>query len=105
MARTKDYMRVLDKRLRQDPEFAVLVDAELVRSSIAHQAYGARTQRHLSQQALAKRADVRRSVIADIEDADYDGDTILALARIAKAMKLHVCVSFERGRALNRPRT
>ncbi|MBI1900254.1 MAG: helix-turn-helix transcriptional regulator [Planctomycetia bacterium] len=103
MARTKDFMKVLDKRLRQDPELAVLVDAELVRSSIARQIYAARTQRHLSQQSLAKRAGIRRSVIADIEDADFDGDTILALARIAKAMKLQVFVSFERGSALNRP--
>ena len=52
-------------------------------------------ERHgLTQKALAARVGTTQSVIARLEDADYEGHSLRMLARIAAAVGEHVTIAF-----------
>ena len=86
MASTKNFEKVIRAKLAEDLDLAVAVEDEAFNANIAMQVYEARTAAGLTQTELAKRAGTVQSVISPIEDADYDGQSLTLLKRIAQAL-------------------
>ena len=56
------------------------------------QIHDLRTSRGLTQRELAERVGTTQSVIARIEDADYEGHSLRMLRRVAEALDAHLSV-------------
>jgi transcriptional regulator with XRE-family HTH domain len=63
-------------------------------AEIARQVYALRTEAGLTQRQLAKRVGVKASEIDDIEEADYEGNYLAMLYRIAAALNKRVAIRF-----------
>ena len=61
MAKTKDVLKILDRRIGRNRTMRRLIEAERVNADIAQMIYDARTQAGLTQEELAKR--VRLSLL------------------------------------------
>jgi ribosome-binding protein aMBF1 (putative translation factor) len=86
MAKTKDALKILDRRIARNRNMRRLIEAERVNADIAQMIYDARIQAGLTQEELAKRVGTKQPVIARLEDADYEGHSLNMLQRIAKAL-------------------
>jgi len=95
MVRTRDFTEYLRKQqLANDPELESLVEEEAINSHIASQIYSLRKEAGLSQKQLAEACETHQSVIARLEDAEYEGHSLTMLRRIARVLKRRVRVEF-----------
>jgi ribosome-binding protein aMBF1 (putative translation factor) len=94
MPRTKDFVEIIHRKLAANPELAIEVAEATVNARIAAQIVQAREAAALTQAELAKRAKTSQSVIARIEDADYEGHSTKLLQRIGDAMGLMLNVEY-----------
>ncbi len=80
-----------------DPEEVAAYSHERTLAAIAHQAFGLRTEAGLTHEQLATMIGTTPEVIDDIEEADYEGDALVMLTKIAAALKkrldVHISVS------------
>jgi ribosome-binding protein aMBF1 (putative translation factor) len=85
-------MEIIKQRFGIDPRTDPSVQAFAEDFSIAQTVYDVRQRAGMTQMELASAIGATEDVIADIEAADYDGDPLLILRRIADAlhMKLRV---------------
>ena len=81
---------VYDKYIRNDPESVELYKEYQVKADIAQQVYDLRNQAGLSQEQIAELVGVGQSVIRSLEDADYEGDFLAMLVRIASTLQRKV---------------
>lgn len=90
--KTSDGMEIIKQRFGVDPRTNSDVQAFAEDFHIAQMVYDARQASGITQKALADAIGTTEAVIAAIEDADYDGDALSLLSRIADAlhMKLRV---------------
>ena len=96
MARTKNFGDVIRQKLANDPALAQRVENAAFDACIASQIYEARKAADLTQQQLADLVGTKQSVIARIEDADYDGHSLRLLQRVGEALGWRVRVEFYR---------
>ena len=94
MARTQNFADVLRAKLAADPVLAQAVENAAVNRRIAAEIYSARTAAGLSQAQLAALTGTTQSVIARLEDADYEGHSLTTLKKIAQALGLQLRVEF-----------
>jgi len=73
MAMTNDALKILKNMTEIDPEIEEMVRESYLNAELAQLIYTARTQAGLTQQQLADRIGTKQSVIARLEDADYQG--------------------------------
>jgi len=85
---------IYDKYIRDDPESIELLKEYEVRAEIAKQVYDLRNQAGLTSAELADLVDVGESVIEALEQADYAGDALAMLVRIASALNKKLEVHF-----------
>jgi transcriptional regulator with XRE-family HTH domain len=95
MPSTRNFADVLRKKVTSNPQLAAAVAEAGFQASIAEVIYDARTQAGLTQTQLARRIGTHQSVIARIEDADYEGHTLSMLRRIADATGKDLVVTFK----------
>lgn len=103
MSRTSNALTLLDPLL--DPELQKMAEQERLNAKVAQMIYDARTGAKLTQKQLAERVGTTQSVIARLEDSDYEGHSLTMLARVAQALDLHLQVEFaskKRGRRTGR---
>lgn len=94
--KTTDAVDILHKRyVEGDSEMEALVKKERIRAEVAAELYQLRTQLGLSQRTLAKKSGTSASVICKLENADYEGDSLAMIRRIAAALNKRVQVSPE----------
>lgn len=86
MAKTRDALKIIDGITGDDPELKAMIEVEAINARVAHMIYEARTRAGLTQQQLAALVGTKQSVIARLEDADYDGHSLTMLQRIATAL-------------------
>jgi ribosome-binding protein aMBF1 (putative translation factor) len=86
VARTKDALKIIDDITGDDPELKATIEEEAINGRVARMIYEARTRAGLTQQQLAALVGTKQSVIARLEDADYDGHSLTMLQRIATAL-------------------
>ena len=84
--RTSDAVEMLHHSIRNDPEAQRLLEEARFNSRIAQIIYDARIDAGLTQNELAKLVGTTQSVIARLEDADYEGRSLTMLNRIASAL-------------------
>lgn len=72
--------------IRSDPD----IQAFRKLFEIAQMIYDVRTKSGLSQQELAELVGTQQMVILQLENADYEGDSLTMLERIAGALNLRV---------------
>jgi len=92
--KTTDAVEILDHLYGSDPDYRAELEREKNRVRAACAVYKARTEAGLTQAQLAERVGTTQSVIARLEDADYEGHSLRMLGRIAGALGQRVEVRF-----------
>ena len=69
-----------------NPEMEDLLAEAEHEMDVAEQIYNLRIESNLSRRALAKKIGTTTSVICRLESADYEGDSLTMLCRIASAL-------------------
>lgn len=92
---TTDAVKILHKRyIKGSKKRLASIERERENSDIAEQIYELRTQASLSQKQLAKLIGTTQSVISRLEDADYNGHSLVMLRKIGAALHQRVQVQF-----------
>lgn len=90
MKKTNDALKIIKRMMKSDPELQEMVRESSINAQVSQIIYDARKQEGLTQQELAAKVGTTQSVIARLEDADYDGHSLSMLARIAAALNQKV---------------
>lgn len=90
MRKTSDAVEILHQGIKDNPEAIRLLEAARFNGRIAQVIYDARCKSGLTQRELAKLVGTTQSVIARLEDADYEGRSLTMLYRIASALHRRV---------------
>ena len=83
-----------DKYIKSDPESVEMLREYEVRAEIAKQVYDLRNQAGLTSAELADLVEIGESVVEALELADYAGDALPKLVRIASALDKKLEVRF-----------
>jgi len=86
MTKTKDGLKIIDRMVGQERELRKLIAAENINAAVARMIFDVRMGASLTQKQLAKLVGTTQSVIARLEDADYEGHLLNMLNRIAWAL-------------------
>jgi ribosome-binding protein aMBF1 (putative translation factor) len=92
--KSSDALALMNRLAGRDPELLNLVEQEEANFDIARKIFELRSKAGLSQSELAKRVGTTQSVISRLEDADYDGHSLLMLRRIASALEKRLEIRF-----------
>jgi ribosome-binding protein aMBF1 (putative translation factor) len=92
--KSTDALALMGKLAAGSPEMADLVEQEEANLDIARKIFQLRSKAKLSQAGLAKRIGTTQSVISRLEDADYDGHSLVMLRRIAAALEKRLEIRF-----------
>jgi ribosome-binding protein aMBF1 (putative translation factor) len=87
MARTKDALKILKGVTGSSESVKAGIAQAKINFEVAQMIYDARTKAGLSQSELAELIGSKQSVIARLEDADYEGHSLTMLQRIAAALE------------------
>lgn len=87
---TTDAVEILERLIAGDDVLRTLVEEERVNARVAREIYDLRNRRGLTQKELAVKVGTTQSVIARLEDADYEGHSLRMLRRIAEALDAHI---------------
>jgi ribosome-binding protein aMBF1 (putative translation factor) len=90
MAKTDDALKILENLTQSDSALEEMVRESSLNAAVAQLIYDARSKAGLTQQQLAARIGTKQSVIARLEDADYEGHSLSMLQRIACALNQRV---------------
>jgi len=92
---TTDAVEILHRRYFEGkPEMMELLEEERANAEIARQIYAHRTEAGLTQQELAELAGTSPSSIDQLQEADYEGNALAMLNRIAAALNKRVEIRF-----------
>jgi predicted transcriptional regulator len=86
MKKTSNALKIIDNMMKNDTELQEMVRESSLNARVAQIIYDARKDANLTQQQLADLIGTTQSVIARLEDADYEGHSLSMLARIAAAL-------------------
>jgi ribosome-binding protein aMBF1 (putative translation factor) len=94
MAKTNDAVKIINQRyIKNDPALQDLLREASLNAKVAQLIYTARKQSGLTQQQLADLIQTKQSVIARLEDADYEGHSLSMLQRIGDALGQRIEIS------------
>jgi ribosome-binding protein aMBF1 (putative translation factor) len=87
MSKTNDAVKIINNRyVKNDPAIQDLLREASLNAKVAELIYTARKQAGLTQQQLADLIQTKQSVIARLEDADYEGHSLSMLQRVGEAL-------------------
>lgn len=87
MAKNNDAIEIINRRyIKNDPAIQDLLREVSLNAKVAQLIYAARKQAGLTQQQLADLIQTKQSVIARLEDADYEGHSLSMLQRIGEVL-------------------
>jgi ribosome-binding protein aMBF1 (putative translation factor) len=86
MTKTNDALKIIRRSIGDDLELQEMVREASINAQVSLIIYDVRKQAGLTQRQLADLIGTTQSVIARLEDADYDGHSLSMLARIAAAL-------------------
>jgi ribosome-binding protein aMBF1 (putative translation factor) len=101
MARTRDAVKILERVTGRSTAVRAGIANARINLEVAQMIYDARTKAGMSQRELAALIGSRQSVIARLEDADYEGHSLSMLQRIGEALGQRVELRFVRASRLN----
>lgn len=86
MNKTNDALQIIKETISADPELTEMLRESSINAQVSLIIYDVRKQAGLTQKQLAELIGTTQSVIARLEDADYEGHSLSMLARIAAAL-------------------
>ena len=92
--KSKSLQAALDRYIGNDSDQQQAFEEALADYDVARKIYELRSKAGLSQRELARRIGTTASVICQLEDADYQGHSLLMLRRIAAALDKRVEIRF-----------
>ena len=92
--KTMDAVKILDRMIGEDSHLRQLANEAVVNAEVAQLIHDVRTKAKLTQKQLAELVGTTQSVIARLEDADYEGHSLSMLQRIAAAVNKRLEVRF-----------
>src|SRR6267154_2636865 len=98
--RTTDAVKILDRMIGEDCHLRQLADEAVVNAEVAQLIYDVRSKAKLTQKQLAELVGTTQSVIARLEDADYEGHSLSMLQRIASALNKRLEIRFLAGKRI-----
>ena len=96
MAKTKDALKILERVTGQNSNVQQAITNARINLEVAQMIYDARTSAGLTQRGLAELIGSKQSVIARLEDADYEGHSLSMLQRIGDALGQRLEMRFVR---------
>jgi ribosome-binding protein aMBF1 (putative translation factor) len=96
MADSKDALKILERMTGWNSTVRQGIANARINLEVAQMIYDARTKAGMSQRELAELVGSRQSVIARLEDADYQGHSLSMLQRIGNALGQRVELRFVR---------
>jgi transcriptional regulator with XRE-family HTH domain len=101
---TADAIEILHRRYFEGkPDMLARLQAARLNAKIAQQIYDLRVKAGLTQRQLAEQVGTTASVICRLEDADYEGHSLLMLQRIAAVLGKQVEIRFAQAVAAEAP--
>ena len=95
-----DAVEILNRQMGDSPELRQEAAEALVNAEVAQQICDVRTKAKLTQKQLAELVGTTQSVIARLEDADYEGHSLSMLQRIASALNKRLEIRFVAGKRI-----
>ena len=92
--KSKSLQAAFDRYIGNDPKQQQAFEEALADYDVARKIYDLRAKAGLSQRELARRIGTTASVICQLEDADYQGHSLLMLRRIAASLDKRVEIRF-----------
>lgn len=92
--KSKSLQSAFDRYVGDDPKHREIFEQAVAEYDVARKIFDLRTNAGLSQRELARRVGTTASVICQLEDADYQGHSLLMLRRIASALNKRVEIRF-----------
>ena len=92
--KTTDAVKILDRRMDSKGQLRQLANDAVVNAEVAQLIHDVRTKAKLTQKQLAEIVGTTQSVIARLEDADYEGHSLSMLQRIAASLNKRLEVRF-----------
>ena len=92
--KTTDAVKILDRRMGGNGQLRQLANDAVVNAEVAQLIHDVRTKAKLTQKQLAEIVGTTQSVIARLEDADYEGHSLSMLQRIAASVNKRLEVRF-----------
>jgi len=86
MSKTTDAVAIIDNFIGDDEEMQQMMLESLLSAKVGQLVFDARHQAGLTQEQLANLIGVDISVITDVEEADYEGNALLVLQKVATAL-------------------
>lgn len=93
--KTNNAVQILDRMMGKDKKLHSLVAEARINAEVAQLIFNTRTKAALSQKQLATLVGTTQSVIARLEDADYEGHSLSMLQRIAHALNRRLKIKFD----------
>jgi predicted transcriptional regulator len=93
--KTKDALKIIDRMVGRDKELREMIAEEAINARVARMIYDARHDAGLTQIELARLVGTTQSVIARLEDNDYEGHSLTMLNRIAAALNKRVDIRLQ----------
>lgn len=87
MAKTTDAIKIIDNLIGDDAQMREMLAEASLNAEVGQLIYDARQKAGLTQQQLAELVGTTQSVIDDLEEADYEGNSLIMLHKIAIALK------------------
>ncbi|HRP06076.1 MAG TPA: helix-turn-helix transcriptional regulator [Opitutaceae bacterium] len=81
-----DALKVLDRRIPMTLEMERLLEVERINTEAGQKIYELRKKAGLTQRELAEKIGRSQSVISELEDANYDGNSLEMLASVFHAL-------------------
>lgn len=92
--KSKSLQAAYDRYVGDDSKQQQAFEQTLADYDVARKIYALRTKAGLSQRELARRVGTTASVICQLEDAEYQGHSLLMVRRIAAALNKRVEIRF-----------
>ena len=92
---TSDAVEILHRRYYQgNPDRLAALEEERANAAVARELYDIRQRAGLTREQLAERVGTSASVISQLEDADYEGHSLVMLRRVALALNQRIEIHF-----------
>ena len=94
MTKTTNALDIIDNLIDGDSEMLEMIAEASLNAEIAQLIYEARIKANLTHQQLANLIKTEESVIIDLEEADYEGNALIMLQKIAIALNQRLKLDF-----------
>ena len=86
MKKTSDGIKIINRMIKDDLELQEMIRDSLLNAQVAQIIYDTRKKANLSQKQLADLIGIEELIIAELEDSDYEGNSLSMLSKIAEAL-------------------